>query len=131
MKFLPHENPHDLSGRAVVKALCKHWEYRQTHQEGVISSCRQIGHFLTHPGSRSQLGSSSFVRPDRVKVTSMPRDGLTPDFLDALPLELKTAAFSRMTNSGTPTTGLCGGTGAANREQFIGSKQTQQTAEAQ
>ena len=26
--------PRDLSGRAVVKALCKHWDYRQVHQEG-------------------------------------------------------------------------------------------------
>jgi len=26
--------PRDLSGRSVVKALCKHWEYRQVHQEG-------------------------------------------------------------------------------------------------
>jgi predicted RNA binding protein YcfA (HicA-like mRNA interferase family) len=26
--------PRDLSGRAVVKALCKHWDYRQVRQEG-------------------------------------------------------------------------------------------------
>jgi predicted RNA binding protein YcfA (HicA-like mRNA interferase family) len=26
--------PRDLSGRAVVKALCKYWDYRQVHQEG-------------------------------------------------------------------------------------------------
>ena len=26
--------PRDLSGRAVVKALCKHWGYRHVHQEG-------------------------------------------------------------------------------------------------
>ncbi len=26
--------PRDLSGRDVVKALCRHWEYRQVHQEG-------------------------------------------------------------------------------------------------
>ena len=26
--------PRDLSGRAVVDALCKHWDYRQVHQEG-------------------------------------------------------------------------------------------------
>jgi len=26
--------PRDLSGRSVVKALCKHWGYRQVHQEG-------------------------------------------------------------------------------------------------
>ena len=25
--------PRDLSGRAVVKVLCKHWDYRQVHQE--------------------------------------------------------------------------------------------------
>lgn len=35
--------PRDLSGRAVVKALCKHWDYRRVHQEG-ISSCRQMNH---------------------------------------------------------------------------------------
>jgi hypothetical protein len=45
MKFLPHEIPRDLSGRAVVKALCKHWDYRQVHQEG--------SHIIL-PGSRSQ-----------------------------------------------------------------------------
>ena len=26
--------PRDLSGREIVKALCKHWDYRQVHQEG-------------------------------------------------------------------------------------------------
>ena len=26
--------PRDLSGRKIVKALCKHWDYRQVHQEG-------------------------------------------------------------------------------------------------
>ncbi len=26
--------PRDLSGREVVKALCRHWGYRQVHQEG-------------------------------------------------------------------------------------------------
>ncbi len=26
--------PRDLSGREIVKVLCKHWEYRQVHQEG-------------------------------------------------------------------------------------------------
>ncbi len=26
--------PRDLSGRDVVKALCRHWDYRQVHQEG-------------------------------------------------------------------------------------------------
>jgi predicted RNA binding protein YcfA (HicA-like mRNA interferase family) len=25
--------PRDLSGRAVAKALCKDWDYRQVHQE--------------------------------------------------------------------------------------------------
>lgn len=26
--------PRDLSGREIAKALCKHWDYRQVHQEG-------------------------------------------------------------------------------------------------
>jgi predicted RNA binding protein YcfA (HicA-like mRNA interferase family) len=26
--------PRDLSGRRLVKALCKHWNYRQVHQVG-------------------------------------------------------------------------------------------------
>jgi len=26
--------PRDLSGREIVKVLCKHWDYRQVHQEG-------------------------------------------------------------------------------------------------
>jgi len=26
--------PRDLSGREIVKALCKNWDYRQVHQEG-------------------------------------------------------------------------------------------------
>ena len=26
--------PRDLSGREIVKTLCKHWDYRQIHQEG-------------------------------------------------------------------------------------------------
>jgi predicted RNA binding protein YcfA (HicA-like mRNA interferase family) len=26
--------PRDLSGREIVKALCKRWDYRQVHQEG-------------------------------------------------------------------------------------------------
>jgi predicted RNA binding protein YcfA (HicA-like mRNA interferase family) len=26
--------PRDLSGREVVKTLCRHWAYRQIHQEG-------------------------------------------------------------------------------------------------
>jgi predicted RNA binding protein YcfA (HicA-like mRNA interferase family) len=26
--------PRDLAGRHIVKALCRHWEYRQVHQEG-------------------------------------------------------------------------------------------------
>lgn len=26
--------PRDLSGREIVKVLCKHWDYRQIHQEG-------------------------------------------------------------------------------------------------
>ncbi len=35
MKFLPRENSaRPLRARAVVKALCKHWDYRQVHQEG-------------------------------------------------------------------------------------------------
>ena len=45
--------PRDLSGRAVVKALCKHWDYRQVHQEVVISSCKQINRSLN--ASRFQI----------------------------------------------------------------------------
>ena len=26
--------PRDLSGREIVKVLCRHWDYRQVHQEG-------------------------------------------------------------------------------------------------
>lgn len=26
--------PRDLSGREIVRVLCKHWDYRQVHQEG-------------------------------------------------------------------------------------------------
>jgi predicted RNA binding protein YcfA (HicA-like mRNA interferase family) len=26
--------PRDLPGREIVKALCRHWDYRQVHQEG-------------------------------------------------------------------------------------------------
>ena len=26
--------PRDLSGREIVKVLCKHWDYHQVHQEG-------------------------------------------------------------------------------------------------
>ena len=26
--------PRDLSGREIVKVLCKKWDYRQVHQEG-------------------------------------------------------------------------------------------------
>jgi len=26
--------PRDLSGREIAKALCRHWDYRQVHQEG-------------------------------------------------------------------------------------------------
>ena len=26
--------PRDLSGREIVKVLCKRWDYRQVHQEG-------------------------------------------------------------------------------------------------
>jgi predicted RNA binding protein YcfA (HicA-like mRNA interferase family) len=26
--------PRDLPGRKIVQALCKHWDYRQVHQEG-------------------------------------------------------------------------------------------------
>jgi predicted RNA binding protein YcfA (HicA-like mRNA interferase family) len=26
--------PRDLTGREIVKALCKKWDYRQVHQEG-------------------------------------------------------------------------------------------------
>ena len=26
--------PRDLSGREIAKMLCKHWDYRQVHQEG-------------------------------------------------------------------------------------------------
>lgn len=26
--------PRDLSGRSLAKALCRHWDYRQVHQEG-------------------------------------------------------------------------------------------------
>jgi hypothetical protein len=102
MKFLPHENPHDLSSRAVVKALCEHWEYRQTHQEGVISSCRQIDHLLN--ASRFQIAARiEQLCPARSRESNEHAlAGLTPDFLDALLLELKTAAFSMMINSGTP-----------------------------
>ena len=42
--------PRDLSGRAVVKALCKHWDYRQVHRRAVISSCRQLHHPLNGAG---------------------------------------------------------------------------------
>ena len=49
--------PRDLSGREIVKALRKHWDYRQVHQEGSHIILRLVA---THKGVDKQDVLASF-----------------------------------------------------------------------
>ena len=44
--------PRDISGRDMVKALCRHWGYRQVHQAGshiILQTDTPIHHRLSVP----------------------------------------------------------------------------------
>jgi hypothetical protein len=48
--------PRDLSGREIVKVLCKSWDYRQIHQEGsqiILQTDIPLHQRISIPDSRS------------------------------------------------------------------------------